>query len=285
VPHGHARAAANLRVRESELLLALDGHGVHTLHTDLAALLAPATQWGRIVAEVHHSQGYACLGLTPTQVRHDDGRVVLFEPDRQLLLASNAFVDCFLVHGAGACGIHGFDERGELVARLHLVSTAACAIKQSLAMQHLLAHASAPGQRPAAESPAAGGQLTRPGWCAIERQINAPESVAELCRLLNVALDDAPALQFAMESEAAILACQSTPLHKAGPHPTVSTGLRDCKLHLRSASVRHATVCTGPDGRPFLRLHSVEGNCLRFQHAGNPLESRAWLESLLLRRV
>jgi hypothetical protein len=285
IPHGHARAAASLRVKESELLRALDGHGVHILHNELAELLAPAAQWGRILVEVHHPLGFAYLGLSPRQVRNDGGQVALLEPDRQLLLAGNAFAECFLVHGAGACGLHGFDERGELVARVHLTSHSAGAITHSLAMQHLLAHASAAGAAPQPESRAAGSRLTRPGWCTIDRQIHAPEALAELCRMLNVTLDEAPAMQFAVESESAILACQATPLHKAGAHAAVPQGLRDCKVHLRGAAVRHATLCTGSDARPFVRLHALGGSCLRFQHAGSPAQAQAWIETLMLRKT
>ncbi len=283
VPHGHARAAASLRVKEPELLRALDGHGVHILRNDLAALLAPAAQWGRILVEGHHPLGFAYLGLSPRQVRHDGGQVVLLEADRQLVLAGHAFAECFLVHGAGTCGIHGFDDHGEVVARLHLTNNSACAITHSIAMRHLLAFASHPGQGSSTSPQAAASRLTRPGWCTIERQIHAPEALAEMCRLINLTLDDAPAMQFAMESEAVILACQATPLHKASAHATVPQSLRDCKVHLRGAAVRHATVCVGSDGKPFVRLHAMDGNCLRFQHCGSRADAQAWVDSLLPR--
>ncbi len=283
VPHGHARAAASLRVKEPELLRALEGHGVHILRNDLAALLAPAAQWGRILVEGHHPLGFAYLGLSPRQVRHDGGQVVLLEADRQLLLAGHAFAECFLVYGAGACGIHGFDDHGEVVARLHLTNNSACAISHSIAMQHLLAYASGPGQGSSPNSQVIGSRLTRPGWCTIERQVHAPEALAEMCRLINLTLDDAPAMQFAMESEAVILACQATPLHKASAHAAVPQSLRDCKVHLRGAAVRHATVCNGSDGKPFVRLHAMDGNCLRFQHGGSRADAQAWVDSLLPR--
>lgn len=286
-PHGHARAAASFRVKEAELLraLLLGGHGVHALHNDLAGLLAPAAHWGRILVEVHHPLGFAYLGLSPRQVRNDGGQVVVLEADRQLLLAGNAFAECFLVHGAGACGIHGFDEHGEPIARLHLTSNSTGATADFQGMPHLLAHVLPPGQMPVPDSHAANRRLTRPGWCAIERQIHAPEALAELCRRLNLTLEEAPAMQFAVESEGVILACQATPLHKAGATATVPHGLRDCKVYLRCAAVRHATVCTGSDGRPFVRLHAMDGSCLRFQHAGSPVHAHGWVDSLLRRNA
>jgi hypothetical protein len=287
LPHGHARAAASLRVKESELLRALEGHGVNILHNDLAALLAPAAQWGRILAEVHHPLGFAYLGLSPRQVRSDGGQVALLESDRQLLLRSDAIAECFLVHGAGVCGLHGFDHRGEVITRLHLTSNAAGPTSQSIALRHLLAHSFTPGQGPGGETrtAAAGGRLTRPGWCVIERQVQAPQVLADLCHLLNTTLDDAPAMQFAMESDAAILACQATPLHKAGVNAGVPQAASDCKLHLRATALRRATVCTGSDGRPFVRLHAAKGDCLRFQNGGSPQEARAWVDSLLVNQA
>jgi hypothetical protein len=61
--------------------------------------------------------------------------------------------------------------------------------------------------------------------------------------------------------------------------------LRDCKVHLRGAAVRHATLCTGSDARPFVRLHALGGSCLRFQHAGSPAQAQAWIETLMLRKT
>lgn len=284
VPHGHARAAASLRIKEPELLRALDGHGVHLLRNDLADLLAPAAQWGRLLAEVHHPLGFAFVSLSPRQVRSDDGQVALLEPDRQLLLGASAFADWFVVHGAGALGLHGFDDRGEPIARLHL-ATSASALTHSIAMQHLKAHALAAGQAASVSTRTVGSRLTRPGWCAIERQIHAPDALADMCRVLNLTLDAAPAMQFALESEAAILACQATPVHKAPAHATVPHALRDCKVHLRAAALRHATVCTGSDGRPFVRLHAQDGHCLRFQHGGSHAQAQAWVASLLSGRA
>jgi hypothetical protein len=70
-------------------------------------------------------------------------------------------------------------------------------------------------------------------------------------------------------------------MHKAGAHASVPHHLKGCKVHLRFPALRHATVCTGPDGRPFIRLHAVDGHCLRFQHTGSVAETRAWIDTVV----
>jgi hypothetical protein len=124
-------------------------------------------------------------------------------------------------------------------------------------------------------------RLTRPGWCTIERTLHAPEALTRLSQALTEVLDHAPTMQFAMEGEGVILACQSTAMHKAGAHASVPHHLKGCKVHLRFPALRHATVCTGPDGRPFIRLHAVDGHCLRFQHTGSVAETRAWIDTVV----
>jgi hypothetical protein len=280
-PYGHHRAAAGLRVKEIELLRALQGHGVHALHADLGELLGPLGRWGRVVVELRHPLGQACVCLSPTQVRVDTAQVLMIDPDVQFALGALAFAECFLIHGVGVFSLYGFDDAGEVVARLHLVDLARGASAHLQALPHLLAYAAGEAAARPALTARTGDRLTQPGWCVVERQVREPGALAQLCRQLGRALDTHEALNFMMESEAAILACQSMRVQQIGVRSPAPQPLSVCKLGLRAAEVRRASVCTGTDGRVFLRLNADYGHCLRFQHPGTPAEARAWIEALL----
>jgi hypothetical protein len=124
-------------------------------------------------------------------------------------------------------------------------------------------------------------RLDRPGWCAIERQITTAEALAVLCRRITHTLENAPPMQMALEAHNAILACEATPVYRAGQQPSPLPGVLPCKLQFRPQALRHATVCIGPDGHPFVRLHARDGSCLRLQYAGDAHSPQAWVQSLL----
>jgi hypothetical protein len=279
VAHSHARAAASLKVREVDLLRALQGQGVFALQPDLELLLTPLPEWGRVIVEVGHSLGTGWLALTPRHLRFERGHALMHDTDRQIVLRGNACTDCFLVNCAGSCALHFFGELGEVIARMHL-----CAPNDSeagrAAMRHLKENS-----RISDEAMNVGNahtdRLTRPGWCAIERQVTSTDALAVLCREIGHTLDEAPPMQVALEAEHAILACQATAVHRATAQSSPQLGVRPCKLFFRTSAVKHAAVCVGPDGQPFLRLHAQDGSCLRLQRGGSQGESRAWVQAML----
>jgi hypothetical protein len=280
VPYPHARAAASLRVREVELLRALQGQAVVALQPDMEQLLADVVSWGKLVVEVHHPLGVAWLGVTPSQIRFERGCTLLHDTNRQVVLRGHACTDVFLIHSASSCGLHLFDELGEIVARIHFVQGNQTG-EVARALRHFLQHTRISGEAPASGYPNT-DRLTRPGWCAIERQVHAADALARLCANVSDALDDGPPMQLALEAPHAILACQNTPVHRSGVHAAANLGTKPCKLHFRIPAVRHAAVCLGPDGQPFLRFHAHDGSCLRLQHTNdNEGSARLWVDQLL----
>jgi hypothetical protein len=282
-PHGHHRVATGLRIKEVQLLRALQGDSVHALHADLAKLLGQIGSWGRVVVELHHPLGLALVSLEPEQVRVTPGQLLLIDPERQFALGTLAFAECFLVHTAGAFSLHGFDEAGDVVARVHLIDLARHSPTHRRALQHLLGHAVAhdAGAARSAKPIQTGDRITQPGWCRVEQQVRGPETLAQLCRQLGMVLNAPQELNFMMESEAAILALHATCIHRVNARSTAPQHVRHCKLYLRPAHVRQASVCAGSDERVFLRLSANYGHCLRFQHPGTQAEARGWIESLM----
>ncbi|MEY4751970.1 MAG: hypothetical protein RIQ60_4184 [Pseudomonadota bacterium] len=278
-PNGHARAAASLRVREVELLRTLEGQGVTALQPDLEQLLAPVTRWGRLVVEVNHTLGTGWLSLTAQQAMFERGHALLHDGNRQCVLRGNACTDIFLVHSAGALALHCFGEHGEPVARVHF-ALPADAPEAKAAVRHLLGCVRVTGEAPRQGD--SNGRLDRPGWCAIERQITTAEALATLCRGITHTLDQAPPMQLALEGPHAILACQATAVHRASTQPSPMLGTRLCMLQFRPQALRHAAICIGPDGQPFVRLHAQDGSCLRLQYAGLDDSPRNWVQALLV---
>ncbi|MFM2060135.1 MAG: hypothetical protein RLY71_4520, partial [Pseudomonadota bacterium] len=186
----------------------------------------------------------------------------------------------FLIQTAGTCGLHLFDEHGEVVARIHLIQGSQSAEVAGAARQ-LMQLTRICDDTPGAGYPST-DRLTRPGWCAIERQIPAGEALHRLCARVTGTLETGPVMQLALEAPHAILACQATPVHHGGAQAPARLGARPCKLHFRAAAVRHAAVCLGPDGQPFLRFHALDGSCLRLQRGnGAQGDARAWIHQLL----
>lgn len=233
--HG-PEAAALLGVPEAALLASATGRGNHPLQADLATVLAPLAQWGRVLVAVRNQMGVKLdiLARAQTDAATTQGITIQGEQHQVCLSTEGvARIDLFEEddgHGH-TFSLNWFDGRGDVIGRLFLMSKSGREealpwLRQNAVASPRADWEAAPGALPPRMDPIA------PKWLVGESvaqgsDVQAWATAAILCS------DQAPAMQLDMSGMGAASMYRGelgkTMHTPPGAHATDLL----CKLHAR----------------------------------------------------
>lgn len=281
--HG-PEVAARLGVPEAAMLAARIGHGALELVPDLAALLAPCGQWGKVLLAARNRLGVALMVMDDPDVQVQNS-VVHLQTVRHLGVVSTLGIDrCYLFeehdHHGHTVSLNWFDGRGDVIGRLFLMSKSG----RELALPGL--HALAlphqnPLWQPGEAMPSAvvlSGAVIASGnetavWATGADTPAAAEQVVMAC---------AAATDMTVVLHGAGMAVRySGPLAKTMRTPgAVHASDAACKLHLRMGAATELALAPAADGAPTLWVQDDQGGSMAFAAGPWQEASQAWLATL-----
>jgi hypothetical protein len=278
--HG-PEAAAQLGVPEAALLASRVGFGATALQPDLANLLAPARQWGKVLLAARNQLGVALLIMDDPHITAGTDAVVMRTDQHLARVALDGVDRCYLFEERDGHGhtvsLNWFDGHGHVIGRLFLMSKSGREVAMPFLQQQAL---------PMQEQTWVPGGLPLPAVLALEEP---SEGVVHRLTCAGTPLS--------AWAESAVLACGAATLMSVtwqGPGLAVrywgplAKGTRTpgavhasdaaCKLHLRMATCDRVLRRDDPDGGVALVLEDGNGGSLGLRAGASPAESRTWLD-------
>jgi putative heme degradation protein len=283
--HG-PEVAARLGVPEAAMLAARIGHGAVALVPDLAALLAPCGQWGKVLLAARNRLGVALMIMDDPAVQVHDTHVHL-QTARHLGVVSTVGIDrCYLFeehdHHGHTLSLNWFDGRGDVIGRLFLMSKSGREV--ALPVLHALALPNQnPHWQPGEAMPSAVVLPDAPAASAVETDVWAtgaatPAAAEQVVMACAAATDMTVVLQ-----GAGVAVRYSGPLAKTMRTPgAVHAADSACKLHLRMDAATQLALApaSASDGAPTLWVQDGQGGSMAFAAGPWQAASQAWLATL-----
>lgn len=280
--------AQRLGVPEAAMLASRIGHGATELVPDLAALLRPCGQWGKLLLAARNRLGVALMVMDDPHVTVDDTTVTLRTPQHLGQIALLGVDRCFLFeerdHHGHTLSLNWFDAAGHVIGRLFLMSKSG----REVALPHLQALV-LPHQNPLwqpGDSPVPslqvltdGGVPLLPGPVAVlTGEANSARTLAE--RAVLACADVSVATVWLQGRGVAVR--YHGPLPKAMRTPgAVHASDSACKLHLRMALATRLGRGEAVDGGPALVVDDGDGGHLGLRGGDTATASLAWVQAVV----
>jgi hypothetical protein len=284
--HG-PEVAQRLGVPEAAMLAARIGHGATELVPDLAALLRPCGQWGKLLLAARNRLGVALMVMDDPQVTVDGDAVTLRTPQHLGQVGVQGAHRCFLFeerdHHGHTLSLNWFDAEGHVIGRLFLMSKSG----REVALPHL--HTLVlpdqnplwvPGQTalPALQALANGGAPVVPEPLAV--LADGPIHAQPLAEQAVLACAHVPEATVCLQGRG-VAVRYSGPLPKAMRTPgAVHASDSACKLHLRMAHASRVAQGQAADGGWALMVDDGDGGQLSLRGGDTAAASLAWVQAV-----
>ena len=285
--HG-PEVAQRLGVPEAAMLAARIGHGATELVPDLAALLRPCGQWGKLLLAARNRLGVALMVMDDPHVTVEDTTVTLRTPQHLGQVGLLGVDRCFLFeerdHHGHTLSLNWFDAAGHVIGRLFLMSKSG----REVAWPHLQA-AVLPDQHPLWQPgdlpvPAlhvltdAGVPLLPVSVAGVTEEANSARTLAERAVL---ACAEVPVATVWLQGRGVAVRYHG-PLPKAMRTPgAVHASDSACKLHLRMAPVGRVGQGEAANGGPVLVVDDGDGGQLGLRGGDTATASLAWVQAVV----
>lgn len=283
--HG-PEAAQRLGVPEAAMIAARIGHGATELVPDLAAVLAPCGEWGKVLLAARNRLGVALMVMDAPVVMPGQTTLGLRTPQHLGRVAIQGVDRCFLFeerdHHGHTVSLNWFDGAGHAIGRLFLMSKSG----REVAMPRLMGLAlpdQAPLWRPGDAPLPAVVTLADEGATCVEvptctgfaetpsARALAEEAVLALSRS-DVATVTMHGRGMAVRYQGPLLKTMRTP---GAVHASDSA----CKLHLRMGSVSRVEKQETGDGVALV-VDDGDGGQLSLRAGHTPTQAAEWLHSI-----
>jgi hypothetical protein len=286
-PHMHApEAAARLGVSEAVLVAARVGHGALWLSTDLARLLGPLPQWGKVLIASRLRLGVVLSILYAQECVTDAESCLVTGPEHAIRIRREGIAGCVLLEDHDAHGhtysLNWFDAAGDAMGRVYLFSKG----DRKAAIEHLQAHAIAGYGRqwtasrgnPATTHAQDSAQVDRhPSGRIVATNVHA-------ARLAGHALTHAGKLSGVRMTctNHALTQQYCGPLGKTwGDWPALHAADAGIKLHTHLQHITTAEHGIDPSGQPLLRFADEDGATLEIQPVAGAASPASWVSHVL----